>query len=1403
MSEANRNPFGNPFGAARALLMVLMVWSAAAEVAARGSEINPGMWLVALDDPPSLEFRGGMRMTVTAGGGAVPRFYARTAPTADRPFRVRSPAVKQYAAHLDARRAALLATAEQRIGRELKPRFVYRHLANGFAIALDAREAAMLRGLDGVRSVQPDRIQYVHTDAGPGWIGAPAVWSGTGGASSRGEGTVLGVIDTGVNWESSFFDVSAPGAPPVSNPRGQQFGLCNDTALDIPCTDKLIGVYDFTDEDTNGFDPDGHGSHVASTAVGLPLSFNIDLDGGGPLPSIFFSTSGVAPRASFISYKACQAPPDGDIGNFQCSGSATSAALEQALTDGVDVVNFSIGGPAFDPWAPFGNQARFRNLRAAGIVPVLSAGNSGPGDFSVNSPANTPWVVAVANATHGRILGTRLVGTSGGAFALGELVGESLSPPLSTSRPVVHASEFGNALCGTGPAELQPTCGGNTGASNPFAPGTFNGEIVVCDRGVYGRVEKGKNLQLAGAGGMILANTEAQGESTNADEHCLPSMHVGAADGDRLRDWLNAGDGHRGRLTGTAAETVEARAGRLATSSSRGPAVDAPGVMKPNVTAPGTNILAAASQTDAEGTGPGADAANQLAFLTGTSMSSPHVAGAALLLRSLNPGWSVSDVISALETTADAGIVSLDDGTQARIIDRGAGGVQVDRAARAGLSLPVSESDFINANPAVGGDPSALNLPGIVSEECSGQCSFQRTLRALEAGNWQVSTQGSLAISVAPTSLSLSAGQQTTLQIDVAAGATTIGSWGQGSVVLTPSDPDLATQRLPVGAFFSAGQPPERQSFTSTTNRSRAEITIPNLAEIPELTFRTSALETPEARTSALPQDPSNDDPFDSDDGALTELVDVGPDTLLFQARTLASEAPDIDLFIGRDTNGDGRGSFAELECESISPEEIEECGIENPLPGTWWIVVQNWDASSSFGSDNVDWEFAVLEERTEPTSLAVVGPGFHPGGPLSVPVYWDQPDMRRDERRVGAIAMATTPDFVANIGVTPIEVTRTGANSPADKALFEGRTEQVAIPAGTRHGKLYIDIPASATALDVDILGDNVEANLAFLEFGALESTIPLTPDAPDNFIAGSQAIAGGRRITLQAAGGDTLDAGRYFVVLDNTAGSERVYEITATVSETAPADSFRGLWGPATRSIRQGIDWQIGGGGEFAVWYTYDEAGVPTFYITEVVEPPAEARSFFSAPVFRVTSNGVRNTRTPVGEVQVTRLEQNSLMYAWRLLGNHGSEIYDAQVNRRCPVIDGAPSPRTGHWTSPETSEGGLTWLITDTAEAFIRYYYDAGNEPRWVLADPELPPTLPDDASRMEVRDFRGWCIYCEETAISFEAVGTLERQFVDAQTVREVSDFVSGPPLDVSVQNDRLMNRVTSTPACTNP
>ncbi|MBL4661301.1 MAG: S8 family serine peptidase [Alcanivoracaceae bacterium] len=412
----------------------------------------------------------------------------------------------------------------------------YYYALNGVSLALTKSEAKWVAKLPQVKSISLEKYYHINTDIGPQWIGADSVWQGLAldTPANRGESMIVGIIDTGINpSHPSFQAVSQSGTADQYthiNPRGTTFGLCTSQT----CNAKLIGIYDFTNEGTNGIDSVGHGSHVAAIAAGNVYSINhLGLD---------FTVSGVAPRANIISYKACFFSQEGSGG--QCTSSALLAAIDRATANLVDVVNYSIGSEIpCSPWGGLdsnggwcGNFARaleasaMLNARSAGVLFVVSAGNSGPGAATVGYPAIAPWVVAVANSTHSRQLQSSVIDFSGGDFDLSDLVGASATQGIGPLR-IVHAKDFGNALCGQGNPELKSQCAGTgndvlTGVSNPFPLNTFNGEIVVCDRGSYGRVEKGFNVKQSGAAGYILANTVGEQESIVADNHCLPATHL-------------------------------------------------------------------------------------------------------------------------------------------------------------------------------------------------------------------------------------------------------------------------------------------------------------------------------------------------------------------------------------------------------------------------------------------------------------------------------------------------------------------------------------------------------------------------------------------------------------------------------------------------------------------------------------------------------------------------------------------------------------------------------------------------------------------------------------------------------------------------------------------------------------
>ena len=377
------------------------------------------------------------------------------------------------------------------------------------------------------------------------------------------------------------------------------------------------------------------------------------------------------------------------------------ASIDQAVRDGVDVINFSIGGSSRDPWTDL-NAIAFLNAQRAGVFLAVAAGNDGPGQATIGSPADSPWVTAVGASTHDRKFFNSLVGMSGGSAPPADMRGQSVTAGYGPAT-IVYAGDYGFPLCGDGPANEAT----GEAAINPFPAGTFNGEIVVCDRGTYGRVEKGQNVQEGGAGGYVLLNDEPSGDSLTADAYTLPGVHLTYAQGLVLKPWLASGTGHTASITGTVTDVQAANGDVMASFSSRGQNPSVPGVIKPDVSAPGVDILAAFN-TPLGGDGSPAE----YNVISGTSMASPHTAGAGVLIRALHPDWTPDQVRSALMTTSvNGGIVKEDAATAADPFDRGAGRLALADAARAGLVFNESADAYQAASPAAGGDPTTLTFP--------------------------------------------------------------------------------------------------------------------------------------------------------------------------------------------------------------------------------------------------------------------------------------------------------------------------------------------------------------------------------------------------------------------------------------------------------------------------------------------------------------------------------------------------------------------------------------------------------------------------------------------------------------------------------------------------------------------
>ncbi|MCC9078937.1 S8 family serine peptidase [Litorilinea aerophila] len=716
---------------------------------------SPTIFIVQLQEPP-LPLYLGQFPGLAATANEV---------TGRRRLNLESATSQAYLNYLTLSQEAALSTMETRLQRTLKPIFQYRLAVNGFALQLTPAEAALIQTLPGIARVQPEGVSESLTDFGPNQMGAPALWDGSAvaGVGTLGEGVIIGIIDSGINYRHpSFADVGADGYN-HTNPRGRFYGVCHPVTGAPYCNDKVIGIYDFTGT-TGGLDDDGHGSHIAATAAGNFVDIHYPAP-NGPLRRL----SGVAPHANLMIYKTSV--------NNRSSDSAILAAYEQAIADGVDVLNYSISGQGITFWRHAVAQAQL-SAHAAGIVVAAAAGNAGP--FSSAHMNAMPWVMAVGATTHHRAMPNQLTGLTGGNTAPPSSLWGTGQGPAYGPAPIVHARTAGDPYC-----------------AQPFPANTWTqGEIVVCDRGMVALEVKAANLKAGGASYFVLANTPEWGEATLHYQpgFALPVVHLGYHNSQTLRDWLAAGSNHRGSISAPTEILDPAFADRVTWFSSRGPNPVVADILKPDLAAPGAYILAADLATAQE--------AETYAIKSGTSMATPHAAGAAALLIALHPNWSPAAIQSVLMSTARHGLLLEDGSTASTPFDEGGGRINLPAAAQAGLYLDETAARFQAADPDFGGTPRTLNLASLTNGQCSPRCRWTRTVTSAAAISvtWQISTTAmpEVQVTTVPTSFVLSPGASQVITVDAVVSAGPGSQWYFGAITLTPAIPALAPAHLPL-----------------------------------------------------------------------------------------------------------------------------------------------------------------------------------------------------------------------------------------------------------------------------------------------------------------------------------------------------------------------------------------------------------------------------------------------------------------------------------------------------------------------------------------------------------------------------------------------------------------------------
>nr|KYP52418.1 Subtilisin-like protease [Cajanus cajan] len=566
------------------------------------------------------------------------------------------------------------------ISNSTKMLYTYENAIHGFSTRLTPEEALLLKSRTGILKVVAEKIYKPLTTRTPHFLGLNKI-ANIFPKSNQGSDVIIGILDTGVWPESKSFDDTGLGPIP-SNWKGECEIGDNFTASN--CNKKLIGARFFvkgyevsmgpvTDikHSKSPRDDDGHGTHTASIAAGSAVN-------GANLFGFASGTArGMASHARVAVYKVCW----GD----SCVESDIMAGLDAAISDNVNVISASLGGEAVDYDVDHFAIGAFAAMEK-GIIVSCAAGNTGPYRYTVQNIA--PWMMSVGAGTIDRDFPAYVILGNGQNFS-----GVSLYDGKYLPNTPVSFIYAGNASANKG---------GEVCELDSLDPEKVKGKIVLCDQGQNSGVEKGLVVKSAGGLGMVLANVESNGEELVAEAHLLPASAVGFKAAKALKEYLTSTQKPTATLVFQGTRVGIKPAPVVTAFSSRGPSKITPEILKPDLIAPGVNILAAWTELVGPTNMVQDNRRVDFNILSGTSMSCPHASGIAALVKSVYPNWSPAAIRSALMTTAYAtyndGQKLLDSATNgpSTPFDVGAGHVNPVAALNPGLVYDLTADDYLN-----------------------------------------------------------------------------------------------------------------------------------------------------------------------------------------------------------------------------------------------------------------------------------------------------------------------------------------------------------------------------------------------------------------------------------------------------------------------------------------------------------------------------------------------------------------------------------------------------------------------------------------------------------------------------------------------------------------------------------
>jgi len=980
------------------------------------------VYIVQLDAPSTAEHQASIARSL--GGAATP---GKPRARLDKD----NPVLEAYAAGLAEAQDRILA----KVGPGVRKIYSYRYGLNGFAARMSPAQAQKVAHLPGVRNVWEDEIRPLATTHSPQFLG---LFDATDGLRTvgklDGDGIVIGVIDSGIAPEhpaladtrtadmprlcrSGWGETTLLGRWLCRSHRRKPDVLVFEEPVDwngaciagerfatTDCNNKLIGARWFIDgaletgpidsgEIRSARDADGHGTHTATTAAGNRVSASI-------FGTRIGTVEGIAPRARVAVYKACWLRP-GDL-RASCNTSDLANAIDAAVADGVDIINYSVGSSLGRVTAP--DDIALMAANKAGVFTVVAAGNEGPNLGTIGSPAGGPWVVTAAASTRDGESSVEAIEISAPPAIAGKIAAREadFTPPLEDRDPIEGLLVLVDDNDTTLP-------GGGTGTTSDGCQTLVNdtdvtGNIALLQRTGCPFDTMIANAADAGALAAIVYNVAGDpivmsGQSGLSD---IPALMIGQADANLILAEFDAGNDVEVVLQKGFLLTTSDDGNVMASFSARGPA-PVPDILKPDVTAPGVNIVAGFTP-DAANSTPG----ENFAYLSGTSMSTPHVAGVAALIRQVHPEWSPAAIRSALMTTARQDVATSAGPGTATPFDFGAGHIVPDLAVDPGLVYETTDDEYDAfacgvESPAVAAercdqlaaagfsfDAADLNQPAIAVSGLANQMTVTRRVTNVddEAGAYtiEVDTPPGMDILVAPSSISLAPGESAFFEVTLRYLSGPLDLWRFGALTWRS---DSHAVRSPIAVKPTSILAPGEITTFGGTGSLDFEV---EFGYSGGYSPRVHGLNLPLIVNGFVDNDPTKTFTFRGTNGVTSHVIDVPADQLylrfsLFDALTDGDD--DLDLYVfycGLD------GSSCVRLGESGEPTSEERFDVFRPAAGLYAVLVHGFETDDVSGGPGANyqllgWAFGINDDKG---NMSASGPPFVSAGTRgTVNVTW------------------------------------------------------------------------------------------------------------------------------------------------------------------------------------------------------------------------------------------------------------------------------------------------------------------------------------------------------------------------------------------------------------------------------